>query len=743
MGIVSGMTGPERREVDMFRTGAAVAQGRQQGETALEGSASRYDRVLRGLRRPALIAGGLSALINVLMLTGSIYMLQVYDRVLGSGSLSTLQGLFLIVTLAYVFYGFYEFLRARILSRAAIRLNNGLAAEAFRAWLRAGLADNQNGGHRTDALPMRDLEILRGFIASPMMGTLFDLPWVPFYLLVLFAVHPMLGVLTLVGMAVVIAVAVLTGYLTHNANEAALMREFHARGFADAGQHNAEAVVAMGMTDEVVKRWHLMQDASLAVGQKAGDTTEATSSFSKAFRMFLQSAMLTLGAFLVLGHEMSAGMIVAASVISGRALAPIDQLIGQWKQIGRSRSAHLRLRAFFAAEEAPAEVLGLPAPTGAIIAHDLTRFVPNAEPGRERRRQIDRVSFALEPGTGLGVIGDSASGKSTLARLLVGVCRADAGELRFDGATREQWGAELGRHIGYLPQSVTMLPGTVRDNIRRFQTERPAKDVIDAAKMAGVHDMILRLPQGYDTMLGLPDQPLSGGQLQRIGLARAIFGSPPIVVLDEPNSALDEAGEMALRDAIRTLKAGGSTVVLMTHRLAILDEMDKVLMLRQGTVVKYGARDDVLANLAPKTMMPMQAPVSPAVSAGATVAAQETASGRRAVRFLQGQVGNSDAPPPPAVFFHRDSKARSLPVPLPSVTSAKAAASAAAAAPQRPVLVPVPAAAPAAPVMQASVLPTGTDTGVRAQTRSAGLARLAAATAAIAEARAKREKAHK
>jgi ATP-binding cassette subfamily C protein len=711
----------------MFRTGAAAAgkallhdKTSSQDDAIRDGTASRYDSVLRGLRGPALIAGGLSALINVLMLTGSVYMLQVYDRVLGSGSLSTLQGLFLIVTLAYVFYGLYEFLRARVLSRAAVRLNNGLSAAAFRAWLTAGLGGargagqgaGQAGGGRADALPLRDLEILRGFVGSPMMGTLFDLPWVPFYLLVLYVVHPMLGLLTLAGMAVVVVVAVLNGYLTQSSNEAALGREFHARRFADAGQHNAETVVAMGMTDEVVKRWHLLHDASLAVAQKAGDTTEATSAFSKSFRMFLQSAMLTLGAFLVLGHEMSAGMIVAASVISGRALAPIDQLIGQWKQIGRARAAHLRLRAFFATSDAPAEALGLPRPTGKVVATDLVRFVPNAEPGRERRRQIDRVSFALEPGMGLGVIGDSASGKSTLARLLVGVCRADAGELRFDGATREQWGAELARHIGYLPQTVTMLPGTVRDNIRRFQADSPAKDVIDAARMAGVHDMILRLPQGYDTMLGMPDQPLSGGQLQRLGLARAVFGTPPIVVLDEPNSALDEAGEMALREAIRALKAAGSAVVLMTHRRAILDEMDKVLMLRQGAVVKYGARADVLAGLAPAAALPPEAgpeavrvrlaiaepPVQePSVQAppAAAETPEEAAPARRSVSFLQAPPDNSDKAPPPAVFFHRDSKARSLPQPLPNAPG---------------------------------------------QRRSAGLARLAAATAAIAEARAKREK---
>ena len=555
--------------------------------------ANPYRAALRALRRPALLAAGFSAIINVLMLTGSVYMLQVYDRVLGSGSVATLKGLFLIVTLAYVFYGLYEFLRARVLSRAAMRLSGSIAPATFRAWLRSGL-----DGERAAGLPLRDLEILRGFIASPMMGTLFDLPWIPLYLAVLFAVHPMLGWLTLGGVAVVAVAAWLGRHLTRASIDRGMAEEAAARGFADTGLRNAETIAAMGMTDAVIGRWRMMQNASLATSQQASDITEATSSFSKAFRMFLQSAMLTLGAWLVLGHEISAGMIMAASVISGRLLAPIDQLIAQWKQIGRASVAHARLREFFDDQAQMPEPLGLPAPTGRILATDIVRFAPGTEPGRERRRQIDRVSFALAPGAGLGVIGDSASGKSTLARLLVGACGPDAGELRFDGATRQQWGpAELGRHIGYLPQTVVMLPGTVRDNIRRFSTSQPAKAVIAAAQMAGVHEMILRLPQGYDTMLGGPDQPLSGGQLQRIGLARAIFGQPPIVVLDEPNANLDEAGETALCETIRTLRAQGSTVILMTHRLGILQEMDQILILKQGVAVKCGPRDEVLSSL--------------------------------------------------------------------------------------------------------------------------------------------------
>ncbi|MFN7224034.1 MAG: type I secretion system permease/ATPase [Paracoccaceae bacterium] len=555
--------------------------------------ANPYRAALRMLRRPALVAGGFSALINVLMLTGSVYMLQVYDRVLSSGSAATLMGLFLIVTIAYAFYGIYEFLRARVLSRAAMRLNGMVAPAAFRAWLTSGL-----DGARASALPLRDLEILRGFIASPILGGIFDLPWIPLYLLVLYAVHPMLGLVTLAGVAVVVAVAFLNRQLTQNAIDRAVAEEAAARSFSDQGQRNAEMIAAMGMTDDVMARWRDLQGAGLATGQSAADITEGTSSFSKAFRMFLQSAMLTMGAWLVLGHEMSAGMIIAASVISGRLLAPVDQIIGQWKQIGRASSAHKRLQAYFDAQAVPMAPLGLSAPTGKIHVTDLLRLAPATAQSRERRRQIDRVSFALEPGDGLGVIGDSASGKSTLARLIVGTLAADAGEIRFDGATRDQWGAGvLGAHIGYLPQSVDMLAGTVRDNIRRFRTDRSSKDVIAAAQLAGVHEMILHLPQGYDTMLGIPGQPLSGGQLQRIGLARAVFGNPPIVVLDEPNSNLDQAGEAALLHTIRNLRAQGTTVILMTHRLGVLQEMDHILVLKQGAMANYGPRDEILASM--------------------------------------------------------------------------------------------------------------------------------------------------
>ncbi len=576
----------------MMDKGAVSPHGGKQAEACAPVQGNAYLAARRALRRPAMAAGVFSALINILMLTGSVYMLQVYDRVLSSGSLATLHGLFVIVTLAYVFYGLYEFLRSRILSRAAIRLDAIVAPAAFRAWLRSGVA-----GERVAGLPLRDLEVLRGFLAGPAVGALFDLPWMPLYLGVLFLIHPLMGWMTLAGAGIVVVVALANYWMTRASAERAMVAEGQARGFADNGLRQAELIGAMGMQGDVTARWRDLQGAGLAAGQAGSDVTEATSSFSKAFRMFLQSAILTLGAWLVLGQEMSAGMIIAASIISGRALAPVDQIIGQWKAISRAGQAHKRLQAFFDAQQAEPARVRLPAPTGRVAALGLTRLGPPVAAG-ERKRLLDRVSFDLAPGEALGVIGDSASGKSTLARLLVGSWQPDAGEIRLDGATRGQWDpADLGRHIGYLPQVAEMLPGTVRDNIARFSPHARDADLIEAARLAGVHEMILGLPQGYSTMLGGPGQPLSGGQVQRLGLARAIYGRPAIVVLDEPNANLDARGETALVEAIREIKTRGSTVILMTHRVGALAVMDKVLVLAQGAAVKYGPRDEVLENL--------------------------------------------------------------------------------------------------------------------------------------------------
>ncbi|WP_276946490.1 type I secretion system permease/ATPase [Haematobacter massiliensis] len=556
-----------------------------------------YLGALRRLRGTFLMTGFFSAVINILMLTGPLYMLQVYDRVLGSGSIATLQGLFLIVVILYGFMGLYEFLRSRLLARAAIRLDLEVGPAAFRAWLRSG---GQQAARMPAAspLPLTDLGAVRGFLSSPAMGSIFDVPWIPLYLGLLFLIHPWLGWLTLAGAAVVALVAVLARRFTRAPQEISGRIDGEARAFSEQGRRNAELIEAMGMERGVTHRWQQDHAHALAVGQGASNVSEVTSAFSKSFRMLLQSAMLTVGALLVLRHEMTAGMIIATSILSGRALAPVDQIIAQWRIIGAASLAHKRLTAFFETAPRTNRPVALPLPTGQVSANRLTCLGHAPAPGAERPRMLNQVSFALEPGDGLGVIGNSAAGKSTLARLIVGAWKPDAGDIRFDGATRDQWDTEvLGRAIGYLPQTVELLPGTIRDNITRFDPDALDSDMIAAARLAGVHDMILALPEGYGTQVGMPGQPLSGGQVQRLGLARAVFGKPRLIVLDEPNSNLDAAGEAALAQAIHALRAGGATVILMTHRTSALAEVNKIMLLSAGNVVKFGDRDEVLRGL--------------------------------------------------------------------------------------------------------------------------------------------------
>jgi len=350
------------------------------------------------------------------------------------------------------------------------------------------------------------------------------------------------------------------------------------------------------MRERLVQRWRKMHDAALATGQVGSDRSEGFASFSKSFRLLLQSALLTMGAYLALRQEITPGMIIATSIIAGRALAPVDQVIGQWRAIGRAREAHQRLREIF--EQMPPEKprVELPAPTGDLRVNTLTKLAP-AGPGAQtdRPRILERVDFSLSAGDGLGVVGNSAAGKSTLARILVGAWEADAGEVRLDGATLDQWTPEvLGRHIGYLPQSLQILSGSIGENIARFDPEAKDADIIEAARIAGVHEMILGLPDGYATHMDRMACRLSGGQVQRLGLARAIYGAPHLIVLDEPNSNLDADGDDALAAAIRTMRDKGCLVVVMAHRPSALASVNKVLLLHKGRVARFGDKDEVL-----------------------------------------------------------------------------------------------------------------------------------------------------
>ena len=553
-------------------------------------NSSRYKSALRKLRGAFILAALFSAGVNILMLTGPMFMLQVYDRVLASGSVPTLIGLFVVVVLLFGFMGLYDFLRVRLLSRAGYHLDRDLGDAGFQEWLASGVS-----GNRANRRPLGDIAVLRGFLASPAMLGFFDLPWVPFYLAVVFYIHPWLGFLTLGG-AVVVTIAALAGQLLTDASyKRAMGMDAGESFFVDQAYRNAEPVIAMGMATRVRSRWRAMHDDGLSSGQSGGDWSEGLAAFSKAFRMLLQSAMLALGAYLAIYQTISAGMIVATSIIAGRALAPIDQVIGQWRSIVRAREAHRRLGEVLAAAPPPAAAVALPAPLGHLAVNGVTKFAPGQTLRADRPPILSNVTFALMPGDALGVIGPSASGKSTLARLLVGAWQPDTGEIRLDGATYDQWDpTALGPHIGYLPQSLELLSGTVRDNICRFDPAGEDDAIIAAAQLAGVHDMILSLPRGYATEIGHGAPPLSGGQVQRVGLARALYGNPRLIVLDEPNSNLDAIGDDALMRAIMACRERGATLVIMAHRPSAIAAVNKVLVLQNGSVAHFGDKDAVL-----------------------------------------------------------------------------------------------------------------------------------------------------
>lgn len=578
-----------------------------------------YREALRSIR-PALWAVALlSAAVNLLMLTGPVYMLQVYDRVLSSGSVETLLGLLVVVVILYTFMGLYDFLRARLLSRAAHRLDMQMSARAFGGWLRPqAMISGQ---------PLRDLDILRGFMTGPALA-LFDLPWIPIYVAIVFAIHPWLGMLTLGGAFVVAGAALLNQRTTQRGLTLSMRMEGGEREFADQSRQSGEALTALGMQERAMMRWLGMHLTRLGTGQVSDERAQGFSAFSKTFRMFLQSALLSMAAYLTIQQEISAGMIIASSIIAGRALAPVDQAIGQWRSILRAREAHRSMLENFGRSETEPAHLKLPTPAGALRVVGVTRLQPGPGPLASRGRILEGVTFMLEPGDGLGVIGASASGKSTLARLLVGAIHPDAGEIRLDGAPFDQWEPEeLGRHIGYLPQRVDLLPGTVRDNIARFDPEAKDADIVATAKLAGVHDMILRLPDGYRTMIGRGSEvPLSGGQVQRLGLARALYGNPKLIVLDEPNSNLDQVGDTMLTATMAEMRRRGSTVIVMAHRSGAIAAVNKILYLKEGRIVAFGPKEEVLGqvvkmNAPPTSTAVVAAPTRPPLVLGADDAA--------------------------------------------------------------------------------------------------------------------------
>ena len=528
-----------------------------------------------------------SALINVLMLTGPLFMLQVYDRVLPSRSVPTLVCLGLLMAGLYSFQALLEAIRSRVLVRVGSYLDESLAPRIYDVVVRLPLR-LRGGGDGTQ--PLRDLDHIRSFLSSGGPSALADLPWAPFYLAICFMFHWLIGISAVIGGIILTIITICAEIFSRGPIRAASTHQATRNTLLEASRRNAEVVRAMGMGQRLGSRWSKANTEHLKSQRLASDVSGGLGSLSKALRMLLQSAVLGLGAWLVINQEASGGVIIASSILVSRALAPVELAIANWKGFVSARQGWRRLTnmmAMLPVEEIPLE---LPTPAGALVVEGIAAVPPS-----ERRVVLNDVSFDLKAGAGLGVIGPSASGKSSLARVLVGVWPAARGKVRLDGAALEQWSPEiLGNHIGYLPQDVELFDGTVAENIGRFDHQPDAEKVINAAKAAGAHDLILSLPNGYDTPIGEGGTSLSAGQRQRVALARALYGDPFLVVLDEPNSNLDDEGDRALTGAIANVRRRGGIVIVIAHRPSALAAVDQVLVLANGQKVKMGPKEEVL-----------------------------------------------------------------------------------------------------------------------------------------------------
>ena len=531
-----------------------------------------------------------SFVVNMLMLTGPLYMLNVYDRVLGSRSLETLIALSVLVTFLYGMMGILDFVRGRVMGRVGARFQARLDRRVFAASLRAS---NQSRPPEEARTALRDLESVQRLITSPALMALFDLPWTPLFFLGIFVFHPWLGILALAGGAVLIVVALANQLSTKKPLETANAASFQSEALGQQIRQESEMVHALGMRGAAFDRWQIARGASLDATIGASDSAGTYTAMTRTFRLFLQSAMLGLGALLVLRGEMTAGAMIAGSILMGRALAPIEMIVGQWAVFQKGREGWTRLSLLLGSVPEDAPRTTLPAPR-AILSADGITVVP---PG-EQQAALRMISFDVRPGQAVGVIGTSGAGKSTLARALTGVWRPAGGKIRLDGASLDQYDPDtLGRYIGYLPQRVQLFDGTIKDNIARMSMTPDDAAVVAAAKKAAAHEMILKLPDGYDTRVTAAGGRLSGGQMQRIGLARAMYGDPVILVLDEPNSNLDNDGSIALNNAIRVAKSEGKAVFIMAHRPAAIQECDLLLVIENGARRAFGPKEEVMRDV--------------------------------------------------------------------------------------------------------------------------------------------------
>jgi len=544
---------------------------------------------LHNCRSSFFSVGLFSMFINLLMLVPAFYMLQVYGRVVTSGSVSTLVMLTLVMLLLMLTMGGLEWVRSRIMVRVSTKIDALLGHRLYDASFKQAL---MSGGMQASAQPLNDLTGLRQFLTGNGLFAFFDAPWVPIYIALMFVFHPWFGVVAIISVLILATLAVINEKVTSKMLGEANRENMGATQFTNKNLRNAEVVESMGMLGRIRERWQEKNRKVLALQGIASDRAGILTSVSKTTRLIVQSLVLGLGAYLAVQQEISPGMMIAGSILLGRALAPIDQMIGVWKQFVTARSQYQRLNEILTHVAEEPERMSLPAPKGRVSAEN----VMVAPPG-SRTPVVKGVSFVVEPGEMVGIVGPSAAGKSTLARAILGIWPTLGGKMRLDGADIYNWKREeLGPYIGYLPQDIELFEGSISENIARFG-EVDSKEVVRAATMAGVHEMILRLPEGYDTVIGATGGVLSGGQRQRIGLARAIYGRPKLIVLDEPNSNLDDQGEAALALALQNLKETGATVFIITHRSSVLSQVQKLMVMKEGVLVMFGPRDQVLAEL--------------------------------------------------------------------------------------------------------------------------------------------------
>ena len=548
---------------------------------------SRFAAAFDGFRGAILAVCVISGIINVLALTGSFYMLQVYDRVLSSHSVPTLVSLSVLALVLYAFHGALDMLRNQASGRGAVLFDRRMARPVHTAVVRLPLKGTSSSMAQQ---PMRDVDTIRTFLANGGPVAFLDLPWMPLYLAFVFLLHPLLGLMCFAGMLLLVLLMFLTERLSQNEVQASARADTARKAIADTHARNAEILQAMGFADRAVRRFEALNQSYLALQIKANDVISKLTAVSKFLRFTLQSAILGLGAYLTVRGEVTGGVIIAASITTSRALAPVEQVIAHWRNFLAARQSFDRL-ARTLDKFPPARLpLALPAPAKRLSLENVAVCVPGTE-----RLVLFNIGFELRCGQALAVIGPSAAGKSSLARAITGVWPLLRGSIRLDGAELDQWAPdELGQHIGYLPQDVTLLEGTIADNICRLEDMKDGGAIVAAAKAAGVHDMILHLPDGYETNVGPDGSALSAGQRQRVALARALFRDPFLVVLDEPNSNLDAEGENALTAAIQGVRDRSGIVLVVAHRPSALNAVDHVAMISSGQLIAFGPKDEVL-----------------------------------------------------------------------------------------------------------------------------------------------------